>query len=45
MIRKVYIPAPTPVWRFDSVGDVFATVALFAAIALVGFASCIEALP
>lgn len=44
MIRRVYVPAPTPVWRFDSIGDVFATVTLFAMIGFVGFASCWEVL-
>ncbi len=44
MIRRVYIPAPAPVWRVDSVGDLFAAITLFAMIALVGFASCWEAI-
>ncbi|MBN9453221.1 MAG: hypothetical protein J0I42_14835 [Bosea sp.] len=45
MIRRVFVPAPTPAWRFDSVGDVFATVVLFSLILLVGFGSCWEHLP
>lgn len=44
MIRRIYVPAPTPVWQVDSVGDLFAAITLFAMIALVGFASCWEAI-
>lgn len=42
MNRRLYVPAPSPVWQVDSVGDVFATLTIFAMIALVGFASCWE---
>lgn len=42
MIRRVYLPKPTPVWHFDDLGDVFATITLFAVIGLVGIASCWE---
>lgn len=44
MIRRIYVPAPTPAWRVDRVGDMFAAITLFAMIALVGFASCWEAI-
>lgn len=40
----VYVPAPEPAWRFDSLGDVAATVAVFASIWAVGIASCWSAL-
>ena len=40
--HRVYKPAPEPVWRVDSVGDVFATATIFAMIVLVGLASCWE---
>ncbi len=45
MIRHVYVPAPSPAWRFESVGDLLATVVLFSLIALVGIGSCWERLP
>lgn len=44
MNRDLYVPAPSPVWHVDSVGDMFAAITLFAMIALVGFASCWEAI-
>lgn len=40
----VYVPAPESAWRFDSLGDVAATVAVFASIWAVGIASCWAAL-
>jgi hypothetical protein len=42
MIRRVYVPAPTPAWPFDDLGDVLAVITLFGMIALVGVASCWE---
>jgi hypothetical protein len=44
--RRVYVPSPepeiAPIWTVDRVGEFFATVTIFAMIALVGFASCWE---
>lgn len=45
MIRRVYVPAPSPAWHFDSIGDLFATAVIFSLIVLVGAASCWEWLP
>lgn len=45
MIRRVYVPAPSPAWRFDSIGDLFATTVIFSMIVIVGVASCWERLP
>ncbi len=47
-MRKLYLPSPepetTPIWTVDRVGDLFATVVLFALIFVVGVASCWEAI-
>ena len=41
---KLYIPRsePRPVWRFDSVGDLFAIATIFGLMFIVGISSCWE---